>query len=101
MLAVVSLISTLVAWIVGGLFGCLASLLFPLFGCIVFPIFVLGNIVAVVTGHLAQSQIGNSGGTQSGGAMATTGVILGWIGNGLTIVVVIIIPALHGGGSCM
>lgn len=39
----------------------------------------LGSIVAVITGHLAQSEIKKSGGLVTGKGMAVAGLILGYI----------------------
>jgi len=39
----------------------------------------LGSIVAVITGHMAQSEIKKSGGTLTGKGMATAGLILGYL----------------------
>ncbi|GGE39658.1 hypothetical protein GCM10007421_12010 [Halopseudomonas oceani] len=43
-------------------------------------LFIFGSLIAIVCGHIARSQIKNSGGTQSGDGMALTGLILGYIG---------------------
>jgi hypothetical protein len=39
----------------------------------------LGAIVAVITGHMAQSEINKSGGMITGKGMATAGLILGYL----------------------
>jgi hypothetical protein len=39
----------------------------------------LGAIVAVITGHMAQSEIKKSGGMITGKGMATAGLIMGYI----------------------
>ena len=39
----------------------------------------LGAIVAVITGHMAQSEIKKSGGMITGKGMATAGLILGYL----------------------
>jgi hypothetical protein len=46
----------------------------------------VGSIVAVVTGYMARNEIEASGGELGGEGMANAGVILGWIGVGLTVV---------------
>jgi hypothetical protein len=40
---------------------------------------IIGPIVAIVTGHMAKSEIKKSGGMISGGGMATAGLILGYV----------------------
>lgn len=40
---------------------------------------VIGPIAAVISGHMAKSEIKKSNGTISGGGMATTGLILGYV----------------------
>jgi hypothetical protein len=43
-------------------------------------VFGLGSILAVIFGFIGRKQIRESGGTQSGGGMATAGIVLGCIG---------------------
>lgn len=43
-------------------------------------VFGLGSILAVIFGFIGRKQIRQSGGTQSGGGMATAGIVLGCIG---------------------
>ncbi len=40
---------------------------------------VIGPIVAVITGHMAKSEIKKSGGMVGGGGLATAGLILGYL----------------------
>jgi Domain of unknown function (DUF1707)/Domain of unknown function (DUF4190) len=58
--------------------------------------FGLTTIPAVILGHMAQSQIRRSG--EDGKGLATAGLVLGWIGLsiGLLVAVVIIAAASHG-----
>jgi hypothetical protein len=56
-LAVISLVSGIVSW-----------LLIP----------IIGAIVAVITGHKAMEEIRESGGRLGGGTMATIGLVLGY-----------------------
>ncbi len=60
------------------------SLIAGALGLTLFP--VAGSIVAVVTGNLARSEIESSDGALGGAGMANAGVILGWVGVGLTVV---------------
>jgi hypothetical protein len=77
-LAIVSLIAGIVSWI-----------LVPL----------IGAIVAVITGHMAKSEIRNSNGRLTGDGMATAGLILGYIQIGLTVVAVCCVGALFVTGT--
>ena len=52
----------------------------------------LGSILALVFGYVAKGQIDNSGGTQSGRGMAIAGIVLGWVGIG--VLVLIVLPIL-------
>ena len=85
-LAMTSLISAVIAWVIGGLGSCVLSVV-GLSICTI-PIFIIGSIVATVTGHMAQKQIAASGGAEGGSGMATTGLVLGWIGNGISILLI-------------
>jgi hypothetical protein len=64
------------------------------FGC--FPVTA---ILAVVFGHKGRREIEESGGWQDGAGMATAGIVLGWVGIGLTVfgiailVVVLVVAA--------
>jgi len=40
---------------------------------------VIGPIAAIIAGHMAKNEIKKSGGLVTGGGMATTGLILGYI----------------------
>ncbi|MFJ6652546.1 DUF4190 domain-containing protein [Microbacterium sp. NPDC091313] len=50
-------------------------------------LFGVGAVVAVITGHIALKQLRTSG--ENGRGMALTGVILGWVGVGLTLLGVV------------
>ena len=61
---------------------------------------ILGAIIAVITGHMAKSEIRKSNGQLGGEGMATAGLILGYTSIVLGICVcaaVILIPALGSG----
>jgi hypothetical protein len=47
----------------------------------------IGSILALVFGYIARKQIRERG--ESGGGMATAGIVLGWIGVGFIVVAVI------------
>jgi hypothetical protein len=75
-LAVISLISGILGWL--GLFG-------------------LGGLVAVITGHIAKSEIDRSLGRISGRGMANAGLILGWTNIALTVIgicLLVLLPLL-------
>jgi hypothetical protein len=61
----------------------------------------LATITAVVCGHIARSQIRRTG--EQGAGMALAGLILGWVGIGLTVLVliaaVLIAAAVSSGGA--
>jgi hypothetical protein len=59
----------------------------------------VGSILALVFGYIAKGQIDRSGGTQSGRGMAIAGIVLGWIGVGVLILVIILGVSLAGTGS--
>jgi hypothetical protein len=50
---------------------------------------IIGGILALVFGYIARRQIDESGGTQGGRGMAIAGIILGWIGIGLSIAYIV------------
>jgi hypothetical protein len=52
-------------------------------------IYGLGSILALVFGYSAKGQIDRSGGRQTGRGMAVAGIVLGWIGVGLIVLVFI------------
>lgn len=68
-----------------------ASLVCGIAAYVVFFASVILVILAVVFGHLARRQIRASGGVQRGNGLAMAGLILGYIGIGLTIVGVVIL----------
>ena len=69
-LAIMSLVSGILGWI--GLLG-------------------IGPIVAIITGHMAKSEIRRSGGTLGGDGLATAGLVLGYLNLALTILVICLI----------
>jgi Domain of unknown function (DUF4190) len=64
----------------------------------------IGPIIAVITGHMAKSEIKKSGGHVIGGGMATAGLILGYLNLVLTLVALclfIVLPLLGFGGLAL
>lgn len=72
-LAIVSLVSGLVAWTF---------------------IPIIGAIAAIITGHLAKKEIRDSGNTLGGNGMALAGLILGYIQLGLMLLGIILFTVL-------
>lgn len=60
----------------------IASLITGIFMCI-------GSIPAVIMGHMALSKIARSGGAQGGRGIAIAGIILGWVGTALLVLLVV------------
>jgi len=54
----------------------------------------LGSLVAIITGHIAQSQIKKGGGFVTGKGLATAGLILGYLGIALGICLVCVLVIL-------
>ena len=77
-MALASLISGLVGWVIGGIGGCGTAFAFPPALFCTAPIFFLGTVVATITGHIGRRQIKDR--SEGGQGMATTGLILGWLG---------------------
>jgi hypothetical protein len=63
----------------------IASLILSLFGV---------SLFAVIFGHIARSEIRNSGGRIAGDGLALAGLIIGWIGLAVTVIVIFWIFAL-------
>lgn len=59
------------------------SLIAGILGLTFLPL--IGSIVALITGSMAKREIFESGGTLGGEGLAQIGVILGWVGIGLTV----------------
>lgn len=60
------------------------SLIAGILGFTLFPL--LGSIVAVITGYMARKEIQESAGTIGGEGLATAGLVMGWIGIGLSAI---------------
>ena len=60
----------------------------------------VGSVLALVFGYMAKRQIAESGGSQSGGGMATAGIVLGWIGVA-TLIGFIVLFLVGAAGSSM
>jgi ABC-type antimicrobial peptide transport system permease subunit len=72
----------------------IVSLVAGILGITFFPL--LGSIVALITGYSARKEIRESAGTLGGDGMATAGLVMGWIGIGLSLIGVCIACAVFG-----
>ena len=65
----------------------IASLIFGILGLTLLP--TLGSVVAVILGYMAKSEINSSAGQLEGSGLATTGLVLGYIGLGLALLAIV------------
>jgi uncharacterized membrane protein len=49
----------------------------------------IGSVLAIIFGYRARREIKNSGGSQKGSALATVGIVLGWIGIAMLLAAVV------------
>ena len=54
----------------------------------------LGSILALIFGYIGKNQIDKSGGQQSGRGMAIAGIVLGWIGVAILVVIIVLVIAV-------
>ena len=73
----------------------ITSLVSGILGWTLLPL--LGAIVAVITGHMARSEIRKSNGELDGDGLAVAGLVLGWLSLALVVVGVFILFAFLGG----
>jgi hypothetical protein len=59
-------------------------------------VYWIGSILALVFGYIALGQIKRSEGRQTGRGMAIAGVVLGWVGVALLVLVIIVALADSG-----
>lgn len=77
----------------------IGSLVASILGLTLVP--TIGSIVGVILGYMAKRQIAESGGTVGGEGMAKAGIIIGWVGIGLTVLGICAFIAIFGGaGAC-
>lgn len=62
----------------------IGSLIASILGVTFFP--TIGSIVGLILGYTARNQIRDSEGATTGEGLATAGIIVGWIGVGLTVI---------------
>jgi hypothetical protein len=65
-----------------------ASMVLGILGLVI--LYVIGPILALVFGYQSKNEIEASNGAQGGAGMATAGIVMGWIGVGLTILYLIL-----------
>lgn len=73
------------------------SLVAGIVGLTVLPF--LGSIVAVITGHMARREIARTG--EQGSGLATAGLIMGWIGVGILVLIVVLALVVFGSMAAM
>jgi len=74
------------------------SVVAGLLGLTLFP--VLGSIAALITGYMAKNEIQESAGALGGEGLVTFGLVLGWVGVGLTVLGLCLVGALLALGLC-
>jgi len=57
----------------------------------------LGSIVAIITGHMARSEIRANPATKDGDGLALAGLIMGWAMVALSILTILVIMLFFGG----
>lgn len=75
----------------------IVSLVFGVLGWSLLP--VLGGIVAIVTGHMARSQLAASPQRETGDVLALIGLLLGYLSVGLAVLAVVLVLMILFGGA--
>ncbi|MBO9717700.1 MAG: DUF4190 domain-containing protein [Pseudoxanthomonas sp.] len=57
----------------------------------------IGTIVAIITGHMARSEIRRSNGRLEGDGLAVAGLVLGWTSVALLVIGLVVVFAFLGG----
>lgn len=105
-MAIVSLVAGILAWIIAIILLCINAGIMPVFTiatlglgsmlylCTAAPgcISMIGWLVAIIAGHAAKRQIKQTG--DRGGGAATAGLIMGYIGWGLMVLIICLIVIL-------
>ena len=71
------------------------SLIFVILGWTLLPF--IGSLVAIVSGHMARSQIRQANGALDGDGLAVAGLVMGYLVIGLAILSIIAIVLFFGG----
>jgi hypothetical protein len=66
----------------------IASFVLGLVGIFVFPL--VGSILALIFGYIGRNEIDRSAGTQTGRGLAIAGIVLGWVGVALAVVLFVV-----------
>ncbi len=93
-LAVGSLVTAVIAWLIGGLGSCALVFLFLPASFCTWVIFLGGSVTAVLFGHQGRSQIRNSEGQQTGENLALIGLGMGWAGIAINLLMLCLIVTL-------
>lgn len=88
-MALVSLILGIVTWVLAILVACPSFFIFVGIGGLCFPVLLIGWVAALITGYAARRQIRAGGGQMEGEGYAKAGIIMGWIGVGLSLLVLL------------
>jgi hypothetical protein len=72
------------------------SLVFGICGLMFF-----GSLIAVICGHIARGQIRDSQGRETGDGLAVAGLVLGYIGLGLTLLFIAIVMVVIAAGASL
>ena len=67
----------------------IASFVLGIVGIFVFPL--VGSILALIFGYIARNEIDGSAGTQTGRGLAVAGIVLGWVGVALAVVLFVVV----------
>lgn len=70
----------------------IASLIMGIVGFVGLPL--IGSIMAVIFGHIARDEIRRSQGAIAGNGFATAGLILGYVGIGMAVLIVLFVIVL-------
>jgi hypothetical protein len=87
-LSVASLITAVIAWLVGGLGTVALVILLNPFSFCTWIIFLGGSVVATMWGHQSRSQIRSSDEPQGGEQLSTIGLFLGWAGVAVNLLLI-------------
>lgn len=72
-----------------------ASLVSGILGWTLLPF--VGALVAIITGHMARSEIRAANGQLDGDGLAVAGLVLGWVAMALILVAIVIVFVFLGG----
>ncbi|MCP5099699.1 MAG: DUF4190 domain-containing protein [Chloroflexi bacterium] len=90
-MALTSVISGGVAWVIGGLGSCALAIFFAPLSLCTGIVFFVGSIVAIVTGHMGRKQIKEGGKLEEGDSLALAGIIMGYAGIAVNVLMICLI----------